>query len=76
VQGTLCSRGLAGLATTDQMLVIAKDLQTQYEKTLKSASIRRELYSHFRKYQCFYLVFCSKYGHPPTSKSLILTAAS
>jgi hypothetical protein len=57
VQGTLCSRGLAGLATTDQMLVIAKDLQTQYEKALKSASIRRELHSHFRNYQRFYLDF-------------------
>ena len=76
MQGTLCSRGLAGLATTDQMLMIAKDLQTQYEKVLKSASIRRELRSHFRKYQCFHLDFCSKYGHPPTSKSLTLTAAS
>jgi hypothetical protein len=34
---------IVGLPTTDQMLVFAKDLQTQYEKAPGSASISREL---------------------------------
>ena len=51
------------------MLVVAKDLQTQYEKALDSASISRELRPHFRKWLRFYLDFCSKYGHSPGSKS-------
>jgi hypothetical protein len=37
------------------MLVVAKDLQTQYEKALDSASISRELRPHFRKWLRFYL---------------------
>ena len=56
---------IAGLATTNQMLVVAKDLQTQYEKALDSASISRELRPQFRKWLRFYLDFCSKYGHSP-----------
>jgi hypothetical protein len=32
------------------MLVVAKDLQTQYEKALDSASISRELRPYFRKW--------------------------
>jgi hypothetical protein len=51
------------------MLVVAKDLQTQYEKALDSASISRELRPQFRKWLRFYLDFCSKYGHSPDSKS-------
>jgi hypothetical protein len=51
------------------MLVVAKDLQTQYEKALDSASISRELRPHFRKWLRFYLDFCSKYGHSLRSKS-------
>jgi hypothetical protein len=52
------------------MLVVAKDLQTQYEKALDSASISRELRPQFRKWLRFYLDFCSKYGHsPPGLKS-------
>ena len=53
------------------MLVVAKDLQTQYEKALDSASISRELRPHFRKWLRFYLDFCSKYGHSPRSKSSV-----
>jgi hypothetical protein len=51
------------------MLVVAKDLQTQYEKALDSASISRELCPHFRKRLRFYLDFCSKYRHSPGLKS-------
>jgi hypothetical protein len=47
------------------MLVVAKDLQTQYE----SASISRELRPQFRKWLRFYLDFCSKYEHSPGLKS-------
>jgi hypothetical protein len=39
------------------MLVVAKDLQTQYEKALDSASISREPRPHFRKWLRFYLDF-------------------
>ena len=39
------------------MLVVAKDLQTQYEKALDSASISRELRPHFRKWLRFFLDF-------------------
>jgi hypothetical protein len=39
------------------MLVVAKDLQTQYEKALDSASISRELRPQFRKWLRFYLDF-------------------
>jgi hypothetical protein len=46
-----------------------KDLQTQYEKALDSASISRELRPQFRKWLRFYLDFCSKYGHSPGLKS-------
>lgn len=53
------------------MLVVAKDLQTDYEKALDSASISRELRPHFRKWLRFYLDFCSKYGHSPMSKSSV-----
>lgn len=51
------------------MLVVAKDLQTQYEKTLDSASISRELRPHFHEWLRFYLDFSSNYGHPPGSQS-------
>ena len=51
------------------MLVVAKDLQTQYEKALDSASISRELRPQFRKWLRFYLDFCAKYGHSPGLKS-------
>ena len=51
------------------MLVVAKDLQTQYEKALDSASISRGLRPQFRKWLRFYLDFCSKYGHSPGLKS-------
>ena len=53
------------------MLVVAKDLQTKYEKALDSASISRELRPHFRKWLRFYFDFCSKYGHSPRSKSSV-----
>jgi hypothetical protein len=51
------------------MLVVAKDLQRQYEKALDSASISRELRPHFRKWLRLYLDFCFKYGHSPRPKS-------
>jgi hypothetical protein len=35
------------------MLIIAKDLQTQYEKALDSALISRELRPNFRKWLRF-----------------------
>ena len=44
------------------MKVGTKDLQTQYEKALDSASISRELRPHFRKWLRFYFDFCSKYA--------------
>jgi hypothetical protein len=53
------------------MLVVPKDLQTQYEKALDSASISREVRLHFRKWLRFYLDFCSKYGHSPRWKSSV-----
>ena len=46
------------------MLVVAKDLQTQYEKALDSASISRELRPQFRKWLRFYLDFCSNSSLP------------
>ena len=51
------------------MLVVAKDLQTQDEKTLDSASISRELRRHFHEWLRFYLDFSSNNGHPPVSQS-------
>ena len=53
------------------MLVVAKDLQTQYEKALDSASISRELRPQFRKWLRFYLdFFAPSTGHsPPGLKS-------
>jgi hypothetical protein len=53
------------------MLVVAKDLQTQYEKALDSASISRELRRQFRKWLRFHLDFCSEYGHSPGLKSTL-----
>ena len=53
------------------MLAVARDLQTQYEKALDSASVSRELRPHFRKWLRFYLDFCSKYEHSPRSKSSV-----
>ena len=48
------------------MLVVAKDLQTQYEKALDSASISRELRRQFRKkLRFFHLDFGAKYEHSP-----------
>jgi hypothetical protein len=47
------TREIARLTTPDQMLVVAKDLQTQYEKALDSASISRELRPQFRKWLRF-----------------------
>ncbi len=57
------------------MLVVAKDLQTQYEKALYSASTSRELRPQFRKWLRFYLDFCSKYGHSPAAISSVSVGA-
>jgi hypothetical protein len=45
------------------MLVVAKDLQTQYEKALDSASISRELRPALLQVAALLPRFCCKDGH-------------
>jgi hypothetical protein len=50
------------------MLVVAKDLQAQYENALDPHRLAASREPHFRKWLRFYLDFSSKYGHSPGSK--------
>ena len=64
-------RNCGGLPTTNQMLVVAKDLQTQYEKALDSASISRELRPHFRKWLRFYPDFAASTDMRPEADKFV-----
>jgi hypothetical protein len=50
------------------MIVIPPDLLAQFESTLTKKPVPNQLRNYYKKWLRYYLDFCQKYGHPPSTK--------
>ena len=50
------------------MIVIPPDVLAQFESTLTKKSVPNQLRNYYKKWLWYYLDFCQKYSHPPSTK--------
>jgi integron integrase len=50
------------------MIVIPPDVLARFESTLTKKSVPNQLRNYYKKWLRYYLDFCQKYSHPPSTK--------